>query len=81
MTVQSQRPDLSKLDLSNLEGTVSSYSGGGGDCVRVGRMGDWILVSDTKCPDRVPLLYPLNGARAWIQSVKDGVFDPIAGLD
>ncbi|MBC7267679.1 DUF397 domain-containing protein [Streptomyces albogriseolus] len=81
MTVRPQKPDLSQLDLSDGDwGKVSSYSGGGGDCVKVGCVGDWILVGDTKCPDRLPLVVPVSQAQAWIQSVKSGAFDLSEGL-
>jgi hypothetical protein len=81
VTVQEpQKPDPSELDLSNVEWTVSTYSGGGGDCVRVGREGDWILVGDTKNPDRPPMVYTMGEAQAWIRGAKDGEFDRIIGL-
>ncbi|MFM9540088.1 MULTISPECIES: DUF397 domain-containing protein [Streptomyces] len=81
MNVQPQKPDLSQLDLSDVDWKVSSYSGGGGDCVKVGRTGDWILVGDTKCPDRLPLVYTVNDVQGLIQAAKDGKFDQIACLD
>ena len=56
-------------------------SGGVGDCVKFGRMGDWILVGDTKCPDRLPLVYTVNDVQGLIQAAKDGKFDQIACLD
>ncbi|MDH6522377.1 DUF397 domain-containing protein [Streptomyces sp. SAI-090] len=80
MNVQPQKPDLSQVDLSDVVWKVSSYSGGGGDCVKVGRIDDWYLVGDTKCPDRLPLVFAVSQVQALIQNAKDGVFDPAAGL-
>lgn len=79
MSVQPQIPDPSELNLSEVEWTVSSYSGGGGDCVKVGQLGDWILIGDTKCSDRPPLVYTRGGARAWIRAVNDGTLGPMRG--
>ncbi|MFF7644107.1 DUF397 domain-containing protein [Streptomyces canus] len=79
MSVQPQMPDPSQFDLSEVEWKVSSYSGGGGDCVKVGRLGDWILIGDTKCPDRLPLVNTVVGTRAWIRAVSDGTLGPIGG--
>ncbi|WP_369228734.1 DUF397 domain-containing protein (plasmid) [Streptomyces sp. R39] len=72
-------PDPSPFDPAEVEWTVSSYSGGSGDCVRVGRLGDLILVGDTKCPDRLPLRCTTGGVRAWIRAVKDGTLGPAEG--
>lgn len=76
MSVQPQIPDPSQIDFSEVEWTVSSYSGGGGDCVKVGRLSDWILVGDTKCPDRLPLVHTIGGAQALIRAVIDGTLGP-----
>jgi hypothetical protein len=77
---RSQKPDPSELDLSDVEWKVSSYSGGGGDCVRVGRKDDLILVGDTKNPDRPPMVYTLSEAQAWVLGARDGEFDEMIGL-
>jgi hypothetical protein len=80
VTVRRQRPDLSEFDLSDVVWTISSHSGGGGDCVKVGRLGDWVLVGDTKCPDRLPLVCSVSEAQAWILGAKGGAFGTGGGL-
>ncbi|MFJ6661340.1 DUF397 domain-containing protein [Streptomyces sp. NPDC091377] len=68
-------PDPARLDLSRVEWTVSSYSGGGGDCVRVGAINGHTLIGDTKDPDRLPNIFTPQAARAFFRGVKSGKFN------
>ncbi|WP_327309847.1 DUF397 domain-containing protein (plasmid) [Streptomyces sp. NBC_01298] len=74
------KPTAAELDLSDIEWVVSSYSGGGGDCVRVGTKDGFALVGDTKNPDLPPLVYTPSEARAWLQAAKAGEFDFLLDL-
>ncbi|MFF4531591.1 DUF397 domain-containing protein [Streptomyces sp. NPDC001407] len=73
MTVD--KPNPAELDLTNIEWVTAS--GGGGNCVLLGRQGEFILVGDSKNPDRLPQIYTLDEARTWVQGAKDGVFDAL----
>ncbi|MFM9615417.1 DUF397 domain-containing protein [Streptomyces niveiscabiei] len=61
------KPAPSEFDLSAVEWVVSSHSGGGGDCVRVGTQDGFVLVGDSKNPDRLPHRAPAFAriAPAW----------------
>ncbi|MFD4241847.1 DUF397 domain-containing protein [Streptomyces sp. NPDC058525] len=74
------KPTPAELDLSDVEWVVSSYSGGGGDCVRIGEKDGFVLVGDTKNPDRPPHIYTPSEARAWLQGAKAGEFDFLLDL-
>ncbi|MEU0689838.1 DUF397 domain-containing protein [Streptomyces uncialis] len=69
------KPDPALLDLSQVEWTVSSHSGGGGDCVRIGTAQGHILIGDTKNPDRPPHVFTPSEVRAFILGARDGEFD------
>lgn len=69
------KPDPSQLDLSGVEWQTSSFSGGGGDCVRLGTIGDLVLIGDSKNPDRPPHVFTQSEARAFILGVQGGEFD------
>ncbi|MFF4410368.1 DUF397 domain-containing protein [Streptomyces sp. NPDC001404] len=68
------KPNPAELDLTDVEWVTAS--GGGGNCVELGRKGDFILVGDSKNPDD-KLIYTLDEARTWVQGAKDGVFDAL----
>ncbi|MFD6967216.1 DUF397 domain-containing protein [Streptomyces sp. NPDC059949] len=74
------KPAPSEFDLSAVEWVVSSHSGGGGDCVRVGMQDGFVLVGDSKNPDRLPHVYTPGEAKAWLLGAKDGEFDFLLGL-
>ncbi|MFJ6752550.1 DUF397 domain-containing protein [Streptomyces sp. NPDC091266] len=79
MTVK--KPDPSTLDLSDVDWQVSTFeSGGGGNCIRFGRKGEWILISDSHNPDGPPLVFTKKELEAAILGAKDGQFDHLAGL-
>ncbi|MEU9337179.1 DUF397 domain-containing protein [Streptomyces sp. NPDC048290] len=69
------KPDPAGLDLTQVQWTVSSHSGGGGDCVRVGAIDGHILIGDTKNPDRAPHVFTPSELRAFLNGVRDGEFD------
>ncbi|MGW6145555.1 DUF397 domain-containing protein [Streptomyces sp. NPDC055140] len=77
-----QKPDPSTLDLSDVEWQVSDFpSGGGGNCVRFGRKGEWILIGDSHNPDGLPLVFTRKELESAILGAKAGQFDQLAGLD
>lgn len=78
MTVR--KPDPSEFDLDSVDWTISSYSGGGGNCVRVGVQRGYVLVGDTQNPDRPPHVFTPAEAKAWLLGAKDGEFDFLLGL-
>ncbi|MFD8882116.1 DUF397 domain-containing protein [Streptomyces erythrochromogenes] len=69
------KPDPSTFDLESVEWTVSSRSGGSGNCVRVGVQRGYVLVGDSQNPDRPPHVYTPSEAKAWLEGAKDGEFD------
>ncbi len=75
-----RKPDPSELDLTDVEWTVSSHSGGGGNCVRVGVKDGYVLVGDSQNPERLPHVYTPAEAKAWLLGAKDGEFDFLLGL-
>lgn len=79
MTVR--KPDPSNLDLSDIEWQVSTFdSGGGGNCVRFARKGEWVLIGDSENPDALPLVFTQKELEAAILGAKAGQFDHLAGL-
>ncbi|GHH56803.1 DUF397 domain-containing protein [Streptomyces candidus] len=74
------KPDPSSFDLESVEWTVSSHSGGSGNCVRVGVQGGYVLVGDSQNPDRLPHVYTPSEAKAWLEGAKDGEFDFVFNL-
>jgi Domain of unknown function (DUF397) len=73
--VRNPKPDPAELDLSDVAWKVSSYSGGGGDCIRIGMKDGIVLVGDSKNPDRPPHVFTPSEAKAWLRGAKDGEFD------
>ncbi|MFE5561239.1 DUF397 domain-containing protein [Streptomyces sp. NPDC056544] len=69
------KPDPSSFDLTSVEWTVSTHSGGGGNCVRVGVQNGHVLIGDSQNPDRLPHVYTPAEAKAWLEGVKGGEFD------
>ncbi|MGW7521684.1 DUF397 domain-containing protein [Streptomyces sp. NPDC054796] len=69
------KPDPSTLDLTTVDWQTSSYTGGGGECVRVGEKDGYVLIGDTKNPGRVPQIYTRSEIRAFLLGVRDGEFD------
>ncbi|EDY51740.1 DUF397 domain-containing protein (plasmid) [Streptomyces clavuligerus] len=63
------------LDLTRVQWTVSSHSGGGGHCIRIGALDGHILIGDTKNPDRTPHIFTPTELRAFLLGVRDGEFD------
>ncbi|MEV4976790.1 DUF397 domain-containing protein [Streptomyces scopuliridis] len=78
--MSNSKPAPSEFDLSDIEWTVSSHSGGEGDCVRVGVKDGFVLVGDSKNPDRLPHVYTPGEIKAWLLGAKDGEFDFLLGL-
>ncbi|MFF9458076.1 DUF397 domain-containing protein [Streptomyces flaveolus] len=74
------KPDPSSFDLESVAWKVSSYSGGGGNCLRIGVQRGYVLVGDSQNPDRLPHVYTPAEARAWLEGAKDGEFDFLLGL-
>ncbi|MEU2516589.1 DUF397 domain-containing protein [Streptomyces syringium] len=72
-----RKPDPSELDLTDVEWRVSSHSGGGGNCVRMGAKDGYILVGDSQNPGRLPHVFTTAEAQAWILGAKDGEFDSL----
>ncbi|WP_424892287.1 DUF397 domain-containing protein [Streptomyces sp. XH2] len=67
------KPNPAELDLTDVDWITAS--GGGGNCVLLGRKGEFILVGDSKNPERLPHVYTLDEARAWVEGAKAGIFD------
>jgi hypothetical protein len=78
--VTNRKPDPSEFDLADVVWRVSSHSGGGGDCVRIGTKDGYLLVSDSKNPNRLPHVFTPGEARAWLLGVKDGEFDDLLDM-
>jgi hypothetical protein len=78
--VTNGKPTPTEMDLSDVEWVVSSFSGGGGDCVRIGVKDGFALVGDTKNQDRPPHVFTPSEARAWLQGAKAGEFDFLLDL-
>ncbi|MFE1189991.1 DUF397 domain-containing protein [[Kitasatospora] papulosa] len=74
------KPDPSTFDLESVEWTVSSRSGGSGNCVRVGVQGGYVLVGDSQNPERLPHVYTASEAKAWLEGAKNGEFDFVLNL-
>lgn len=70
-----QKPDPAELDLTDVHWITAS--GGGGNCVRLARKQESILVGDSKNPDRPPHIFTLDEAHTWIQGAKAGIFDTL----
>jgi hypothetical protein len=63
------------LDLSRTRWRTSTYSGGNGDCVEIGTLGQAVAVRDSKHPT-VPGLFVSRGTwRSFIRAVKTGVYE------
>ncbi|MEU9254506.1 DUF397 domain-containing protein [Streptomyces sp. NPDC048270] len=75
-----RKPDPSSFDLTAIEWTVSKYSGGGGNCVRVGVQDGWVLVGDSQNPDRPPQVFSPAEGKAWLLGAKDTDFDFLLNL-
>ncbi|WP_433259352.1 DUF397 domain-containing protein (plasmid) [Streptosporangium sp. CA-135522] len=79
-----RKPNPADLDLTKVEWTVSSHSGGGGDCVRIGILegneGRHVLIGDSKHPERLPHVYTPAEAKAWLLGAKGGEFDFLLAL-
>ncbi|GHE11947.1 DUF397 domain-containing protein [Streptomyces alanosinicus] len=74
------KPDPSSFDLDNVEWTVSKYSGGGGNCIRVGVQNGYVLVGDSQNPARLPHVFTTDEAKAWLMGAKDNDFDFLLDL-
>ncbi|MEU8779085.1 DUF397 domain-containing protein [Streptomyces sp. NPDC048606] len=74
------KPDPSSFDLTSVEWTVSTHSGGGGNCVRVAVHSGHVLIGDSQNPDRPPHVYTPAEAKAWLNGAKDGEFDFLLDL-
>ncbi|MEU9339369.1 DUF397 domain-containing protein [Streptomyces sp. NPDC048290] len=67
-----QRPPLPEL--SAIAWTVSSHSGGGGNCVSVATTSGHVLIGDSKVPDGLPQVFTPATVSAFLRAVKDGAF-------
>ncbi|MFI5840509.1 DUF397 domain-containing protein [Catenuloplanes sp. NPDC051500] len=63
------------VDPTQLDGHVSTRSGGSGNCVRVARHDGHVFVTDTKDPSRAPMIYTAAEWDAFLGGAKDGEFD------
>jgi hypothetical protein len=62
-------------DLSRTGWRKSTYSGGNGDCVEVGSLGQAVAVRDSKHPSGPSMLVSLGTWRSFIQEVKAGAYE------
>ncbi|WP_059006554.1 DUF397 domain-containing protein [Streptomyces specialis] len=69
------KPNPSALDLSGITWRTSSYSGGGGDCVRIGATNGFVLISDSKNPELPPQVYTPAEMRTFLSGIRTGAFD------
>ncbi|GAA1237081.1 DUF397 domain-containing protein [Streptomyces rhizosphaericus] len=69
------KPDPSSFDLTSVEWTVSKQSGGAGNCVQVAVVDGYVLIGDSKNPDRKPHVFTPDEAKAWLLGAKDTDFD------
>ncbi|MFJ4412997.1 DUF397 domain-containing protein [Streptomyces sp. NPDC088925] len=46
-----------EMNFSTVTWRKSTYSGGGDNCVELGRLPGLVAVRDSKCPDRTPLVF------------------------
>lgn len=74
------KPAPSAFDPTSVEWTVSSYSGGGGNCVRVAVVDGHVLIGDSQNPDRPPHVFTPAEAKAWLLGAKATDFDFLLGL-
>ncbi|MGW1607391.1 DUF397 domain-containing protein [Streptomyces eurythermus] len=75
-----EKPDPSSLDLTSVDWKVSKYSGGGGNCVRVGLKDGYLLIGDSQNPDRLPHVFTAAEAKAFLLGAKDTDFDFLLDL-
>jgi len=73
--VNHPKPDPAALDLADVDWKISSYSGGGGNCVRVGRKDGYVLLGDDQNPDRLPHIFTPTEWRMFLLGAQDGEFD------
>ncbi|MYT82365.1 protein of unknown function (DUF397) [Streptomyces sp. MnatMP-M77] len=69
------KPDPASYDLNLVEWTVSKYSGGGGNCVQVAVQDGHVLIGDSQNPDRLPHVFTMGEAQAFLRGAKDDDFD------
>ncbi|MFE7114465.1 DUF397 domain-containing protein [Streptomyces sp. NPDC057654] len=69
------KPDPADFDLTDVVWKVSSHSGGGGNCVRVGTKDGFILLGDSQNPDREPHVFTPAEWSAFVLGTRDGEFD------
>jgi hypothetical protein len=69
------KPAPEEFDISTVEWTVSSYSGGGGNCVEVGCKDGFVLVRDSKSPETPSRVFTPAEWMAFVLAVRDGEFD------
>lgn len=74
------KPDPSAFDLTSVEWTVSQYSGGGGNCVRVAVQDGYVLIGDSQNPDRPPHVFTVDETKAFLLGAKDIDFDFLLDL-
>jgi Domain of unknown function (DUF397) len=77
--VTASKPTPSEFDLTNIEWQKSSYTGGAGNCVEMAAVGEYILMRDSKNPDREPHVFTRAEISAYFAGVKDGEFDHVIG--
>ncbi|WP_240152212.1 DUF397 domain-containing protein [Streptomyces mobaraensis] len=71
------KPTPSELDLTGAEWQKSSYTGGAGNCVEMTVANGYILMRDSKNPDRPANVFTRAEIEAYFAGVKDGEFDHI----
>ena len=69
------KPNPSEFDLTDVQWKVSSYSGGGGNCVRIAAKDGYILLGDSNNPERPPHVFTLTEWEAFLLGAQDGEFN------
>lgn len=71
------KPAPSELDLTGVEWQKSSYTGGSGNCVEMAVVGSYVLMRDSKNPERPANVFTRAEIAAYFAGVKDGEFDHV----
>lgn len=58
---------------------ISSFSGQNGSCVAVAEMGEHVAIRNSNRPAAGTLTFPASVMAAWVEGVKAGEYDDLAG--
>lgn len=61
-------PRATDLDVDGVRWRKSSFSGGNGNCVELGAIGEYIAIRDSKHPEQTPLVHTRAEIAAFIAS-------------